>query len=316
MSEGASGCHVCGEVKGLPYTCNYCGGRFCRDHRLPEKHRCYGLSKAGPPNRKTRTVGPSSGSDRAPISNAATNTSGSSAIWFVLLAAILLVTAIAVGPVSSSLVLPPKYAAPIDDTLKGIAADPGGQAVGQNNSVTQTKKTTAAPSQTATAGVTSTSDPKDTQQPSSLDRTRLEKAVHEEVNSVRADNGLSTLDFDSDLRQIARYHSDDMATNEYFAHDSPSGETMADRYDRFGYNCRVQVSSNRYATGGENIYTTRYSGLSLSEREIAEMTVSSWMESPGHRENLLRGYWQNEGIGVAISSDGGGTEIYVTQNFC
>ena len=45
---------------------------------------------------------------------------------------------------------------------------------------------------------------------------------------------------------------------------------------------------------------------------IATKTVNGLMNSQGHRENILRPYFQSEGIGVAKSGD----EIYVTQNFC
>jgi len=39
-------CEVCGRlVKPLPYVCHYCGGVFCVEHRLPEKHNCKGLEE-------------------------------------------------------------------------------------------------------------------------------------------------------------------------------------------------------------------------------------------------------------------------------
>lgn len=105
-----------------------------------------------------------------------------------------------------------------------------------------------------------------------------------------------------------------MAERDYFSHESPDGETRSDRYERFGYNCRVSTGSGTYLKGGENNGRLEYSGWELSEEEIASEIVAGWLESTGHRENLLRKHWQGEGIGVAVGGDD--SEIYVTQNFC
>lgn len=43
MSAGR--CHVCGKYELTPFTCRYCGGRFCTEHRLPENHDCLGLAE-------------------------------------------------------------------------------------------------------------------------------------------------------------------------------------------------------------------------------------------------------------------------------
>jgi hypothetical protein len=47
--------------------------------------------------------------------------------------------------------------------------------------------------------------------------------------------------------------------------------------------------------------------------EIAESTVEGWMNSPGHRKNILIPVWQREGIGVSIAPD---DKVYITENFC
>jgi len=46
--------------------------------------------------------------------------------------------------------------------------------------------------------------------------------------------------------------------------------------------------------------------------ELAAQAVASWMDSPGHRENILTDYWLAEGIGIVIAPDG---RVYVTENF-
>lgn len=159
-----------------------------------------------------------------------------------------------------------------------------------------------------------------------LNRTQIERLVHEEINNRRRAHDLRPLQFDVQLRETARYHSRDMAENKYFAHDSPSGETMGDRYEKHGYDCQVDTSGNQYMTGAENIAMTyafenilRDNGDTAyytSEEEIAVGLTNQWMNSTGHRENILQSYWQSEGIGVSIMEIDGKTRIYATQNFC
>jgi len=45
-------CSYCSAEELLPFTCRYCGDKFCREHHLPEKHECTGLSQAGPAKRR------------------------------------------------------------------------------------------------------------------------------------------------------------------------------------------------------------------------------------------------------------------------
>lgn len=160
---------------------------------------------------------------------------------------------------------------------------------------------------------------------SDLSPRELEAMVHDEINTVRVNNDLSRLLFDDDLAEIARYHSQDMAEQNYFAHESPTGETVEDRYQQFNYNCRVSTGGNRYTTGGENILYTYYqtpirtgTGEAYYETpsELVAGVVNQWMNSEGHRENILRSYWNNEGIGVYIDEEESQSRIYVTQNFC
>jgi len=159
-----------------------------------------------------------------------------------------------------------------------------------------------------------------------LNSTQIELAAHRAVNQEREERGLAKLQHDAELVEIARYHSSDMIQREYFAHVGPDGESMGDRYDMHSYNCRVPISDNRYATGAENIaYTypdrdisTEYGTVDYdgNETKIGQGLVRQWMRSPGHRENILRQYWQQEGIGIVIGEVDGERRIYATQNFC
>lgn len=151
-----------------------------------------------------------------------------------------------------------------------------------------------------------------------LERTGIEREVHERVNERRVDHRVGTLGFDEDLREVARYHSREMAEGGFFAHTSPGGEDLGDRYEQFGYDCRVPAGDGRYATGGENLYRIEFPSGAYDEEEIAEEAVEGWMNSDGHRENLLADHWQNQGIGVSITEidDEDAVAVYVTQNFC
>ncbi|QLH83459.1 CAP domain-containing protein [Halosimplex pelagicum] len=159
-----------------------------------------------------------------------------------------------------------------------------------------------------------------------IDTTLIERAIHERVNEIRRDRDLPTLASDEDLAEIATYYSRRMADEEFFSHTGPDGQTLLDRYDRFGYDCRVDTGGQRYVTGGENLaYTYAYTPVQTeggvvsydgNETEIARGIVEGWMNSPGHRENLLRPYWNREGIGVVLDPENGQTQVIATQNFC
>ena len=160
--------------------------------------------------------------------------------------------------------------------------------------------------------------------PPAIDISTLEGRVHELINQQRRNNGLSSLSYDSSLAPIARKHSADMARNNYFEHVNLQGLDPTDRGTQAGYSCYKNYGSY-YTTGiAENIMqnnlydsVTYYNGVPRyawnSQEEIAQSTVSSWMNSPGHRQNILTPTYDREGIGVAIATD---NKVYITQDFC
>jgi len=92
---------------------------------------------------------------------------------------------------------------------------------------------------------------------------------------------------------------------------------------RDSFTCSLRVG-NTIHMGAENIFMNiRFNSVSTvngdayydwnSEEQIAETTVRGWMDSPGHRKNILTPHWRSEGIGVFLSPD---DKVYVTQNFC
>lgn len=151
----------------------------------------------------------------------------------------------------------------------------------------------------------------------------LAKRIHVQINQQRNKHGLKTLAWDHALSRIAAQHSRDMANRNYLGHDTPDGKTFSDRYRKNNYSCAIRIGKAVY-TGAENIALSRlYNKMSThngiadhdwnSVQEIALKTVEGWMNSAGHRENILTPFWRQEGIGVEI---GPGNRIYITQNFC
>jgi len=153
----------------------------------------------------------------------------------------------------------------------------------------------------------------------------LEKRIHALINMERKKSGLSQFGWDDGLSRIARKHSSDMAKRKYFDHVSPDGHDFVFRYKESGYTCAIPIHAERKIfIGAENILlnylydtVTTVNGVPYydwnSQEKIAESTVRGWMNSPGHRKNILTPTIMNEGIGVVISPD---DKVYITQNFC
>lgn len=153
--------------------------------------------------------------------------------------------------------------------------------------------------------------------------TDLAKRIHAQINERRAKHGLRTLRWNNSLSRIALKHSRDMANRNYLGHDTPEGISFSDRYRQAGYTCEIRIGNQVHA-GAENLALGRlYNSMITrngvadyhwnSVQQIALNTVDGWMNSPGHRENILAPHWRQEGIGIEI---GPGNRIYITQNFC
>ena len=110
------------------------------------------------------------------------------------------------------------------------------------------------------------------------------------INEQRRKNGLSSLKIDSEVQRVARIKAQDMADNNYFSHTSPTYGSPFDMMKKFGIS---------YKTAGENI-----AGNSNNSS-----AVTAWMNSEGHRKNILNSSFNYTGIGVVNSSKYG--KIYV-----
>ena len=137
----------------------------------------------------------------------------------------------------------------------------------------------------------------------------VERLTHEGINGQRTTNGGRSLSWDGKLAKVARAHSDDMTRRDYFSHDTPEGLGPTDRLHQAGLNCR---KGYRYGIA-ENIAIEMASG---NPDRIATKAVQSWMNSPGHRRNLLGRQYATTGIGASYGVWEGRKAVYLTQVFC
>jgi len=111
------------------------------------------------------------------------------------------------------------------------------------------------------------------------------------VNGIRQERGLKPLTANWELSRVARYKSQDMVDNRYFSHTSPTYGTPFQMIKAFGLT---------YRTAGENIahgYTT------------PQAVVNAWMNSSGHRANILNSSYTQIGVGYVAQGN------YWTQMF-
>ncbi len=153
----------------------------------------------------------------------------------------------------------------------------------------------------------------------------IEILVHKFTNEQRVQNGLDPVKFDYEISDIARLHSLDMSNQNYFAHENLDGLDASDRARDAGYRCFKWIGSSYYLGLSENLFRGNlYESMKLldgvpvsydwlTNEEIAFIAVDGWMNSEGHRKNILNSNFDREGIGVYIDSE---DRVYVTQNFC
>ncbi|MEU7278769.1 sigma-70 family RNA polymerase sigma factor [Streptomyces sp. NPDC045431] len=121
--------------------------------------------------------------------------------------------------------------------------------------------------------------------------------VTELVNRERAKSGCAPVTMNDRLATAAQRHSEDMAARDYFDHTSPDGSGPGERVSAAGY---------AWSTYGENIARGQQSPASV---------VDSWMNSPGHRANILNCAFKE--IGMGIHSGSGGpwwTQVFGARN--
>jgi uncharacterized protein YkwD len=122
-------------------------------------------------------------------------------------------------------------------------------------------------------------------QPPPVSLNAIESALLAAHNEERNARGLGSLSANGILTAIARERAQDMAANNYFAHTSPSGETAFTLMDE------ANVS---YSLAAENIANGTY-----GPDQIVDVTMDAFMNSSGHRQNILEPSFTKIGIGVA-----------------
>ena len=153
---------------------------------------------------------------------------------------------------------------------------------------------------------------------------RLERRIFERINEERVRRQLPALKPDGRLSAIARDHSEDMASKGYIAHVNKEGLDPTQRALAAGYKCSRVIGRVVYSGVAENIYQNNLYGRKTvrgaqivyewnNEEKIAASSVKGWMESTGHRTNILNAVHEVTGIGVAVAPD---YKVHITQEFC
>ena len=144
---------------------------------------------------------------------------------------------------------------------------------------------------TPTKPTTPTTPTKPTTPDNSASLSAFEQEVVRLVNEARAENGLKPLTANTDLSNVARTKSQDMKDKNYFSHTSPTYGSPFDMMKSFGIS---------YKTAGENI--------AYGQKTPAEV-MNAWMNSSGHRANILNASFTQIGVGYVSSGN------YWTQMF-
>ncbi|MFF3596572.1 CAP domain-containing protein [Kitasatospora indigofera] len=115
------------------------------------------------------------------------------------------------------------------------------------------------------------------------------------VNTERANHGCAPVAVNAKLQSAAQVHSDDMAARDYFDHADPEGHHADTRINATGY---------KWSRWGENI---------ARGQQDAAAVMEAWMNSPGHRANILNCDFKEIGVGVTLGSGGPWwTQVFAT----
>jgi uncharacterized protein YkwD len=129
-----------------------------------------------------------------------------------------------------------------------------------------------------------------------LHLSRAERTLLTAINSARAAAGVAPLRATGSLTSAAAWQSQALAQAGYLDHTSPDGSTLIDRLTR---------SRWRGTTAGED--------LAVAPSPAA--AVAMWLQSPGHRQNLLSASFRTVGVGLARGMWSGREALYVTADF-
>ena len=122
----------------------------------------------------------------------------------------------------------------------------------------------------------------------------IEQQVLDLVNKERAANGLKALQMDWQVARVAEHKSQDMAAKNYFDHTSPTYGSPFDMLKSYGIS---------YKSAGENI---------AKGQKSAQEVVTAWMNSSGHRANILNSSYTHMGVGY-VSNGNYWTQLFIQK---
>ncbi|SFA95313.1 CAP domain-containing protein [Clostridium frigidicarnis] len=139
------------------------------------------------------------------------------------------------------------------------------------------------------------------QEPGDNDKfmAQVESMIFQKVNEERAKAGVAALTYNSTMENYARIKSQDMGDRKYFDHKDPEGNLITVKMEKDGV---------KYNSWGENI---AYIGGVSDANALANQFMTNWMNSPGHRQNILSNNFSSIGVGVYKV----GNTVYATQEF-
>ena len=135
------------------------------------------------------------------------------------------------------------------------------------------------------------------------DLSMLRAEALEEVNEDRRAQDLEPLALGEDLNEAALAHANDMIERDYYAHSSPDGNDVQDRY--------IAAGGSRWELVAENISRCE-NCMQTPDVATVERLQRGWMDSPGHRENILRPGLSRFGFAVVVHPQQG---LYAVQTF-
>jgi len=170
--------------------------------------------------------------------------------------------------------------------------------------VEQTKPTTSVPEATTGQTKPTTTQTTPTTEPTTTNvndkfMAKVEQLIFQKVNEERTKAGVQALTYNSTMEKYARIKSQDMGDKNYFSHEDLQGNLMTVKMQNDGVN---------YKAWGENI---AYIGGVTDENALANQFMTNWMNSPGHRANILSTNFSSIGVGVYKI----GNKVYATQEF-
>jgi uncharacterized protein YkwD len=147
----------------------------------------------------------------------------------------------------------------------------------------------------------------------SFDQNNVRSLFYERLNKFRDEHGRATLSADTLVVQAAEGHSEDMATRDYFSHESPEGATPHDRLRETGAQCSKSGKNIAQTWWRESLTSSEGPTYIDSDADLATALFIQWRESSGHREVMLIRGINDIGLGLAQTAEG---KVYATMNIC